>query len=137
MNILKNKNKGFTIIELLVVISIISFLASIVLVNVNMYMAKARDAKRMSDMRQIMIALEMYRSQNGVYPNAINDGCGGWDTGNKDYIFLNTQLAGIMNNTPRDSVGTGSCSGYLYYRYPETDSVYYGCGGVPFYVISS
>ena len=66
---LKNK-KGFTLIELLVVISIISLLSSIVLTTLSGARAKARDAKRMSDMLQIKMALDLYYNDNGSYPLA-------------------------------------------------------------------
>ncbi|PIS08253.1 hypothetical protein COT76_02470, partial [Candidatus Berkelbacteria bacterium CG10_big_fil_rev_8_21_14_0_10_33_10] len=51
---------GFTLIELLVVIAIIGILAGVVVVNVGSAQAKARDAKRISDMKAIQTALEMY-----------------------------------------------------------------------------
>ena len=60
--------KGFTLIELLVVISIIGLLASIVVVAVNPARGKSRDAKRLSDMHQLKLAIEMYYDANGVYP---------------------------------------------------------------------
>jgi len=58
------KKRGFTLIELLVVIAIIGILATIVLVSLNTARAKARDARRSSDMHQISLAMEMYYDSN-------------------------------------------------------------------------
>jgi prepilin-type N-terminal cleavage/methylation domain-containing protein len=66
---LKNKKKGFTLIELLVVISIIGLLSSVVLVSLNDAKAKARDAKRLSGLKEIQSALELYYAQNNFYPS--------------------------------------------------------------------
>ncbi|MBU6321765.1 MAG: type II secretion system protein [Patescibacteria group bacterium] len=60
--------RGFTLIELLVVIAIIGLLSSIVLASLNTARAKARDAKRMSDLHQLQTALELYASVNNGYP---------------------------------------------------------------------
>ena len=62
------KQKGFTLIELLVVIAIIGLLASIVMVSLNSARGKARDAKRLADLRQIKNALELYMQDNNSYP---------------------------------------------------------------------
>ncbi|OGZ31845.1 MAG: hypothetical protein A2V69_03745 [Candidatus Portnoybacteria bacterium RBG_13_40_8] len=62
------KSKGFTLIELLVVIAIIGILATIVLVSLNTARQKARDSRRIGDMRQIALALEMYYDDTIVYP---------------------------------------------------------------------
>lgn len=62
------KLKGFTLIELLVVIVIIGILASLVLINVNENRKSSRDAKRVSDLKSIQTALEMYYEQNTAYP---------------------------------------------------------------------
>lgn len=64
-----NKN-GFTLIELLVVIAIIGLLASIVLVSLNSVRAKARDAQRTANIRQVQTALELYYDTNGFYPSS-------------------------------------------------------------------
>ncbi len=60
-------SRGFTLIELLVVISIIGILSSVVLASLNSARAKARDARRMSDLNSIQIALEMYYLDYGTY----------------------------------------------------------------------
>ncbi|MBU2220023.1 prepilin-type N-terminal cleavage/methylation domain-containing protein, partial [Patescibacteria group bacterium] len=65
-------SKGFTLIELLVVIAIIGILATIVMVSLNTARAKARDARRISDVRQIQLALQMHYDSVGSYPAALN-----------------------------------------------------------------
>lgn len=62
------KNKGFTLIELLVVIAIIGLLASVVLVVLSTARAKARDAKRRTDLKQLATALALYYDTNSGYP---------------------------------------------------------------------
>jgi len=67
--ITRKTSDGFTLIELLVVIAIIGILSSIVLTSLNSARSKTRDAKRMSDIRQLQLALEFYYDANGTYPN--------------------------------------------------------------------
>jgi len=60
--------RGFTLIELLVVIAIIGVLASIVLASLDSSRKKGRDARRLADVKQIQLALELYYDQNNSFP---------------------------------------------------------------------
>ena len=59
--------KGFTLIELLVVIAIIGLLSTLAVVALNSARSKARDAKRVSDIKQIQTSLELYYADNSGY----------------------------------------------------------------------
>ena len=118
------KNKGFTLIELLVVIAIIGILSSVVLASLNSARKRARDTRRLSDMNQIQTALEYYYDNHGRYPQSDYDGCGGWDVGNQDFSLIKDGLGEVMPKLPVDSIATGNCSGYRYYRYSAGS---YGC----------
>ncbi|TSD02674.1 MAG: N-terminal methylation motif domain-containing protein [Parcubacteria group bacterium Athens0714_16] len=65
------KNKGFTLIELLVVIAIIGILSSVVLASLNSARQKSRDARRIADIKQVQLALELYFDSNANYPTAL------------------------------------------------------------------
>lgn len=70
---MKKNKKGFTLIELLVVIAIIGVLSTLSFLALNSARARARDAKRISDIRQIQTALEMYYSTEDVYPQSLSE----------------------------------------------------------------
>jgi prepilin-type N-terminal cleavage/methylation domain len=63
--------KAFTLIELLVVIAIIGLLSTIAIVSLNGSRSKARDARRLSDIKQCVNALEIYYAKNGAYPGTV------------------------------------------------------------------
>ncbi|MDP2944634.1 MAG: prepilin-type N-terminal cleavage/methylation domain-containing protein [bacterium] len=65
---MKNNKPGFTLIELLVVIAIIGLLSTLSILALNTARARARDAKRISDVKQIQTALEMYYNDMSDYP---------------------------------------------------------------------
>lgn len=64
----KYKSKGFTLIELLVVIAIIGLLSTLAVVALNNARSKARDAKRLSDIKSIQTALELFFADKSTYP---------------------------------------------------------------------
>jgi len=88
--------RGFTLVELLVVISIIGILASIVTVNANVARRLSRDSKRKADIQNVAGALEIYRATNRSYPKPP-------DT--TSYSGLRTALNGLTSNIPSDPSG--------------------------------
>ncbi|MEK7099414.1 MAG: type II secretion system protein [Patescibacteria group bacterium] len=105
------KKAGFTLIELLVVISIISLLSSVVLTSVNSARVKARDTRRIADLGQIRLALELYFDANGQYPQS---NCA-WDCNGYRYSYDNSwdalanDLRPYLPTLPRDPLNTGGC----------------------------
>ncbi|MGA2418052.1 MAG: type II secretion system protein [Candidatus Staskawiczbacteria bacterium] len=65
--------QGFTIIELIVVITIIAVLASIVMVNVFIYIQKAKDASISANINSMMKDSVIYLSEHGSYSGFFND----------------------------------------------------------------
>lgn len=66
-------SKGFTLIEVLVVVAIISILTAILVANYNEARKNSRDKVRMSDLKSLQLAVELYKAQYGQYPA---QGCG-------------------------------------------------------------
>lgn len=66
--------RAFTLIELLLVIAIIGILSTVVLSSLSATRVKARDSNRVSEVRQIRYALELYFDTNGKYPTCLYAG---------------------------------------------------------------
>lgn len=62
------RNRGFTLIELIVVAGLISLAAGIVMTSLSDSRMRGRDAQRFADVRQLQNALELYQSEYGSYP---------------------------------------------------------------------
>lgn len=80
--------KAFTLIEVLVVVTIISILASIAAVSYSSSLKQSRDARRKTDLEQIRAAVEMYKSYNNVYPGTITFGAALTDPSPGTTIYL-------------------------------------------------
>lgn len=103
MKIFYQKRKGFTLIELLVVIAIIGILATIVLVSLNTARQKARDARRIGDIRQLALAVEMYYDDSSTgYPGTfVGTTCADWDA-LSDALDGTTNGIVYMSSIPTD-----------------------------------
>jgi len=66
-NLDSREGRGFTLIELLVVVAIIGILSSVVLASLNSARKKGRDARRVSDLKQFQLALELYADNQAPY----------------------------------------------------------------------
>ncbi len=105
------KKNGFTLIELVVVIAIIGMLFAIVTALFSGAQAKSRDAKRVSDIKELQNALALFINSNGIYPICATE------------KSIQTCLAtfpgpGTMPVLPKDPLNTGSTCGdansYIY-----------------------
>jgi prepilin-type N-terminal cleavage/methylation domain-containing protein len=120
----KKNSNGFTLIELLVVVAIIGLLASIVLASVNSARLKGDTAKRVSDLREIQTALEMYYNDYSAYPstpgNAWQSQCSSWGS-----FASNAVIPGLvptyMPSFPADPTMSGVLSNCYIYRSNGTD----------------
>lgn len=117
------KAAGFTLLEVLVSATIIAVLTAIGVVSYASVNKRSRDVKRKSDLEQIRSALEMYRADNGEYPNI--------GSGMLDAQGLQSDLVsgGYMPSIPDDPKSTGS---YYYdaVQVSGTYSSYCICGNL-------
>ncbi len=116
-----NNKKGFTLIELLVVIAIIGLLATLSVVALNNARQKSRDAKRVSDIKQIQTALELYFADANSYPSGSNITLGGtaYDTLSSDNGFASSGAGTTyMGQVPANPTPGGS--DYVYNASPTS-----------------
>lgn len=70
---MQKNQKGFTIIELLIVIVIIGILVALALPNLFAAQARGRDSDRKADIKTLQTSLETYYNDNGSYPESLAD----------------------------------------------------------------
>ena len=109
-NLLKKRQQGFTLIELIIVMVIIAILVLLLLPNLSNGPKRARDSQRKSDFRSVQSALEQYFSDNNSYPPDGGGGTGGF-TGLGTYLV--PQYIKTLPTDPKNG-GTNGTTGYQY-----------------------
>lgn len=120
---MQHNKKGFTLIELLVVIAIIGILSSIVVVSLNSARAKGRDAKRITDIKQLSLALTLYYDACGrQYPAPISGALTKTGPGNSTGPGCpsGTDIDDFINPIPVNPTGGGAQNAYDYYTIPAS-----------------
>lgn len=123
---------AFTLVELVVVVSLLAILSGVLVPRVTNHMKAARDARRLADMKTLRNAVEQFHSDRGDYPapNA-NSSFGGWD-GSHDGDFIRVLVdEGYLEEELLDPINDATYH-YRYYVYAQGA---YGCKGAGKYYV--
>ncbi len=116
---------GFTLVELIVVISIIGILASIVYANFGSARGAARDYVRAAAVKELQLAIELYRAQFGVYPSSgcTASGTANWagpGPGTGSFVsctnYINGLVPDFIASLPTDPLSENTSNVGYYYR---------------------
>ncbi len=142
MRILKKNQSGFTLVELLVVIAILGLLSTIVMTSLTGARKKARDTRRVADLRQLNTAIQFYINDNGHAPYVGTMNCAP-DRGDSScstvtevnsgaWKELEGDLSQYIAKLPEDPCGEscydGSTRKYFSYVYMPPGAVSNWCG---------
>lgn len=99
--------RGFTLLEMMVVVAIIAILAAVLIPNFTHARAQAATSACMGNLKTIATAFELYYTDKQAYPSG---------TGSIDSTFVSGTLSGYLGQPPEDpAAGTGK-----YYTYSST-----------------
>jgi prepilin-type N-terminal cleavage/methylation domain-containing protein len=100
----KVTQKGFTIVELLIVIVVIGILAALVITTYNGIQQKGRNTERTTDLKAMQGQLEAYYAQNGAYPDTTQLGT----TSASNVTFIQASMKGLDKEALRDPKGAAA-----------------------------
>lgn len=120
------QKRGFTVIELLVVLGIIGLMAAIAMVLFSPSAAKGRDARREEDIKSLQGALNLYINQKGIYPVCAQETAIDGSTDCLSSLLLSDGAIRAMPLDPKYG-GSGSCGGAnsFFYCYQSADGISY------------
>ncbi len=111
---MKNKSlkKGFTLAELIIVVSILALLAGVLIPKVQTHLKTVRDQRRLSDVKTLQKAIEQYYVDNGQFPPQ-EPGDNGWDDSFRGEFIPALVLEGFLSDFPTDPINDNQ----YYYQY--------------------
>lgn len=95
---MRTSGAGFTIIELLVVVAVIGILSAIIITSFTEVRQKSRDTERLSDVREIEKALNLYYNSHGQFPISVSE----LVITSNDALSLALENDGVISNAPID-----------------------------------
>lgn len=149
-NISGRKTRGFTLIEIMVAITIMAILATVGMTTYNQSQLRARDAKRKQDLRAVATALELFYQTYKRFPCSgngwVNSSLGSWITDLQDATYCaagtGTTLAPrFISQVPKDplsNTGSGYQANTFGYGYNSNPTNPYGtCSGTGYYILAA
>ena len=143
---MKKSKSAFTIVEIVVVISVIAALVTISVIVYRGTQARARDTARYNDVKAIMKGLDVYKGHNGRYPTTgasttLVSGCTPATIGSGYSYSIevdspSTWLSALVTGNymkPAPLAPNNSCTSYYRYLYVPANT--YGCTRGPYYIL--
>jgi len=134
---MKKLKKGFTLVELMVVITVIAILMTIAIVSFTRIQKQARDTKRKADLRTIQTALQAYYTEFQTYPVVTSPTL----VTSALTAFLTPNYIPSLPTSPRGSLGTNTDYTYvsdtLGYTYSMCDSLETASSSASMWVVST
>jgi type II secretion system protein G len=112
---LRRSKKGFTLVEIMIVVAIIALIAAIAIPNLLRARHNANETAAIASLRTLSTAMESWRAVNGAYPTTAQG------------------LAGLSGATPPyidATLGTGTKQGYTF-AYAQVSANQYTCTATP------
>ncbi len=112
------RNRGFTLIELMIVVSVIAVLAAIALPAYNDHVRKTRRSEATSGLNQLALLQERWRANRPTYGSITDIGGGGIQSAYYTFrVTVNTATAYTMTATPQGVQTSDTTCGTLTYAY--------------------
>ncbi len=127
------RRAGFTLIDFVIVLSVLAILAGAMIPRFTTRLAATRDARRLADVEAVRDAIERYYRDKGVYPAPkANAAAGGWDVSDDGDFIPELVERGYLSAVPKDPVNDDT----YHYRYFVYAKGQYGCfGATSFFVL--